>query len=1161
MAEERDIEKKSKKVLESRVGDSESDKSAAMEEAKSYLSQIQAERQSNLDSQSIVNNQEQGNTETMKQAAQIVALGEAENLKTQQAQVSSQTAATLKKYGLGKPGIQRTQSRDVKVSPQQIIINNNTQSTTTNQVNAVGPVQGRALSFTPGGGEDSTAAKFKTWIQQSFQRQAEEGVKREKDYKKREWSLSRTGNKMLERLSDIGKSFAESLSPKRIAESFNNDLGMMFKMIGLHKIATNWQNTLRLYARIEEAVVKFVGFFGIKIPFLSKKSGGDNTNIKIKGLKGAASSKLSGFKRTLIEFLGGDPNNKETSTIGGALKNLFMGKGGFIDLLGDKLKILFEERAESIKAVPPPNFKIANGDIGATIGQAFNWVANLLMAALGGTAGLKSSITSQMTNKALAREQSGGEPGGGSYSKRSFVKDTIIGDADIFIDKKLSLKTGESLDSSGRYLSNDTSSSYKQSSVIAREISDLGSNKRSPMVITRGLSRLEDAAKSSNNEGAWKNRTIVDPDFVNNFSSLLGMSPEEFCKEYDIKSLPYKFVRRDRDVMEINRAGDQGYIQSYAEGKLAGATVDMADSVGLGVPGRLIAGRAVGNGIVGEAYNYGKAFVKGTMNLTAASKRLALVPGNSKESGIPLPENIAKEFEKYNSIRNGFKVSNAISLSLAGGLPAALLFNKSLSDIGADNNYDYRGKKKVGIRFNSMSAKGIAKLKKKLQEVSGTKMDYDNVDENNLRGFTNWASKQRQAQGKKGWLSVDTEHNAAPKQVEALKRIEENKKARESEFEAKRENSQVGKFINNLNPVSSSDDSESNSSSSSDGSSSSSSGGGIKGFFGKVGDTTKNLGKKVYGKARDFTATSIKSHSGVDVIANKYVDLLAKDEDLDLTRDQAAGIIAALSKFNLLGYGDGNSVSNNKSPFERTIKKDKYDEYLSGFDKNVIDLKNSKNEDEPIKYGFGFLKNDLLKNHPSILEKIKATKSAENSAEVTLSDYLSEGKNKPDEYDYKNVRDLAKEILEFKKASKKGTPVPNQAKMAEIRNHKSNNSVDTINKNLPNGGQYQAGNGANLRTTTATADVKVANKPISESNVQRGVSNGNVRVDDSREKALNEISTNLNSANKSAAQATLNTLGTADSAQRNNNITFNTTNTTVISPDSSNSSGDSRLTK
>ena len=1157
MAEERDIEKKSKKVLESRVGDSESDKSAAMEEAKSYLSQIQAERQSNLDSQSIVNNQEQGNTETIKQAAQIVALGEAENLKTQQAQVSSQTAATLKKYGLGKPGIQRTQSRDVKVSPQQIIINNNTQSTTTNQVNAAGPVQGRALSFTPGGGEDSTAAKFKTWIQQSFQRQAEEGVKREKDYKKREWSLSRTGNKMLERLSDIGKSFAESLSPKRIAESFNNDLGMMFKMIGLHKIATNWQNTLRLYARIEEAVVKFVGFFGIKIPFLSKKSGGDNTNVKIKGLKGAASSKLSGFKRTLIEFLGGDPNNKETSTIGGALKNLFMGKGGFIDLLGDKLKILFEERAESVKAVPPPNFKVANGDIGATIGQAFNWVANILMAALGGTAGLKSSITSQMTNKALTREQSGGEPGGGSYSKRSFIKDTIVGDADIFIDKKLSLKTGESLDSSGRYLSNDTSSSYKQSSVIAREISDLGSNKRSPMVITRGLSRLEDAAKSSNNEGAWKNRTIVDPDFVNNFSSLLGMSPEKFCKEYDIKSLPYKFVRRDRDVMEINRAGDQGYVQSYVEGKLAGATVDMADSVGLGVPGRLIAGRPVGNGIIGETYNYGKAFVKGTMNLTAASKRLALVPGNSKETGIPLPENIAKEFESYSSLRKGFKTVGTIA-GFANPM-AALLFTNNMADIGADANYDYRGKKKVGIRFNSMSARGIAKLKKKLQEVSGTKMNYDNVDENNLRGFTNWASKQRQAQGKKGWLSVDTEHNAAPKQVEALQRIEENKKARESEFEAKRENSQVGKFINNLNPISSnneSSDSDSSSSSSSGGSS----GGGVKGFFGKAADATKNLGKKAYGKMRDFTATTLKGHSGVDVIANKYVDLLAKDKDLDLTRDQAAGIIAALSKFNLLGYGDGNSVSNNKSPFERTIKKDKYDEYLSGFDKNVIDLKNSKNEDEPIKYGFGFLKNDLLKNHPSILEKIKATKSAENSAEVTLSDYLSEGKNKPDEYDYKNVRDLAKEILEFKKVSKKSTSVPSQTKMAEIRNHKSN-SVDTINKNLSNGGQYQAGNGANLRTTTATADVKVANKPISESNIQRGVSNGNVRVDDSDKKALKEIFVNTTESCNNLGNASVNNIATADLASRTGNININNTYNTVVSKDSPNSSGDSRLTK
>ena len=48
MADQKSIEEKSRKFLDTEVGNSEADKSKAMEEAKVHLSQIQAERQNNL---------------------------------------------------------------------------------------------------------------------------------------------------------------------------------------------------------------------------------------------------------------------------------------------------------------------------------------------------------------------------------------------------------------------------------------------------------------------------------------------------------------------------------------------------------------------------------------------------------------------------------------------------------------------------------------------------------------------------------------------------------------------------------------------------------------------------------------------------------------------------------------------------------------------------------------------------------------------------------------------------------------------------------------------------------------------------------------------------------------------------------------------------------
>ena len=1019
MADQKSIEEKSRKFLDTEVGNSEADKSKAMEEAKVHLSQIQAERQNNLTTEKVTSNSEFNNNQTLKQAAQIVAQDEAIKLKQQQAVLSSQTAATLKKYGVGGPKVTRTQSRNVTVSPQQIVINNNTQNTTTNQVSA-GPVQGRALAFKSGGGNrgsggDSTIAKFKTWIQSSFQRQNEEGIRREKTYKNKEWSLSRMGNRMMDKLSSIGQSFAKSLSPRNIAKSFTNDFSLMLKMIGLHRLAMNWTDTLRTYARIEAAVIKFVGFFGISIPGVKY----DASKAKIGGLKEAASSKLSGFKRTLIEFLGGDPNRKETNTIGGALKELFMGQGGFIDLLGEKLKIMFDERARAIKAVPKLSFTSANGDMGAMVGQAFTWLSNVLFAAIGGSAGLKASIQTKMADKVLNKEQ---ENHSDIYSKKAgFIKDHIIGDTDIFADNKnLGLQVGQSLDSTGKRLTNSTAASYKQSYIIAKEISEVGTNKRSPMVITRGLDRLEQAAKrSENSDKNYSGRAVVNPEFINNFATLLGMSPEQFCKEYDIRSLPYKFVSASRDDMEVYQSGDAGFMQTAGMEYAKGKGVAFADKFGAGLPARIVGGRVFSDGIMGGIETAGKASWKGIVNANAAQKRLVLVPGSEKKAGIPIPENLADEFQRYQS--------DFGAPGWAGG------------DFASDFLFGGRtgGKTKKFIRFNAMSAAGIAKLKKRLSDMSGTKMTYDNADEDNLRRLIDALNAQRRKNGSTGkaWLSTDTMANAAPETTKEYKAITAETDARNKALQEKFNNGPVGKLANKVSNIG---EGITNKVEEGVDKISGAAGGGnmLQKAGGAIMNGAKAVGNKISNAYNDFNQTNLTSYDSVKDTALKYVNNLLKDKNLNLTKEQAIGLVAALAKYNLLGR----NTRADSNAFIGTNQAKDFEKFLEKYGTNPEELKSKKDDENSFKYNYNFLHEDLVGS--KVLDKIKNASTAEEVAKISAEHY---GKKEDAKYSEKAISQL-RDFLNAKTKSKKADSKFNlnsfaDAKTAELVNKRSSNFI------------------------------------------------------------------------------------------------------------------------
>ena len=1043
MADQKSIEEKSRKFLDTEVGNSEADKSKAMEEAKVHLSQIQAERQNNLTTEKVTSNSEFNNNQTLKQAAQIVAQDEAIKLKQQQAVLSSQTAATLKKYGVGGPKVKRTQSRNVTVSPQQIVINNNTQNTTTNQVSA-GPVQGRALAFKSGGGNrgsggDSTIAKFKTWIQSSFQRQNEEGIRREKTYKNKEWSLSRMGNRMMDKLSSIGQSFDKSLSPRNIAKSFTNDFSLMLKMMGLHRLAMNWTDTLRTYARIEAAVIKFVGFFGISIPGVKY----DASKAKIGGLKAAAASKLSGFKRTLIEFLGGDPNRKETNTIGGALKELFMGQGGFIDLLGEKLKIMFDERARAIKAVPKLSFTSSNGDMGAMVGQAFTWLSNVLFAAIGGSAGLKASIQTKMADKVLNKEQ---ENHSDIYSKKAgFVKDHIIGDTDIFADNKnLGLQVGQSLDSTGKRLTNSTAASYKQSYIIAKEISEAGTNKRSPMVITRGLDRLEQAAKrSENSDKNYSGRAVVNPEFINNFATLLGMSPEQFCKEYDVRSLPYKFVSAARDDMEVYQSGDAGFMQTAGMEYAKGKGVAFADKFGAGLPARIVGGRVFSDGIMGGIETAGKASWKGIVNANAAQKRLVLVPGSEKKAGIPIPENLADEFQKYQSLSLSSKIwggaAGIIGGGLVGNVPGAIaggIAGWQGGESAADFLFGGRtgGKTRKFIRFNAMSAAGIAKLKKRLSDMSGTKMTYDNTDEDNLRRLIDALNAQRRKNGSTGktWLSTDTMANAAPEATKEYKAITAETDAKNKALQEKFNNGPVGKLANKVSNIG---EGITNKVEEGVDKISGSTGGGnmLQKAGGAIMNGAKTVGNKISNAYKDFKQTDLTNYTSVKDTALKYVNNLLKDKNLNLTKEQAIGLVAALAKYNLLGR----NTKADSNAFVGTNQANDFEKFLEKYGTNSEELKSKKDDDNSFKYNYNFLHEDLVGS--KVLDKIKNASTAEEVAKISAEHY---GKKEDAEYSEKAISQL-RDFLNAKTKSKKADSKFNlnsaaDAKTAELVNKFSN---------------------------------------------------------------------------------------------------------------------------
>lgn len=413
-----DIEKKVRKMSSQKP---ESGKDLQqLQEAQNQIVQINAERQGNLQMARLENNANAANNETMSQAVEMASLGGLGGAAVQQQvqAMNPQTQAVLGKYGLGQPRVQRSSSRNVQVTPQKITINNNTTNTTTNNVavpaaNIGGPVQGRTLAIK----QDESQARFKTWISNAFAKQNQQAAVREKEYQRREWSLTRSTNKLMKHLSDLGKSVSERLNPQKLASSVGNQFKTILFLFGTTFLAKNWEKVISIGASIERF------FFGEVTSrdkngkvvsrgdselgkFLKKLFGGQESetvgeafrkfwyNPDGKGGHGLLELIFAKFRRWFDEGISEDGKGKSG--------------GGVISQLVTRLKQWFEEGMAAAGKIEPPKDLLSKEPVEA-IKDLFGYLTGVLSCLFTGKDGLKSHLmkeTDAAADKALRSRDS-----------------------------------------------------------------------------------------------------------------------------------------------------------------------------------------------------------------------------------------------------------------------------------------------------------------------------------------------------------------------------------------------------------------------------------------------------------------------------------------------------------------------------------------------------------------------------------------------------------------------------------------------------------------------------------------------------------------------------------------------------------------------------------
>jgi flagellum-specific peptidoglycan hydrolase FlgJ len=568
-----------------------------LQEAQNQIVQINAERQRNLQTARLKNNADAANNETMSQAVEMAALGGLGGAAVQQQvqAMNPQTQAVLGKYGLGQPKVQRTSSRSVQVTPQKITINNNTTNTTTNNVavpaaNIGGPVQGRTLAVKQN--PDEGQARFKTWISNAFAKQNQQAAAREKEYQRREWSLTRSTNKLMKHLSDLGKSVSERLDPRKLASSVGGQFKTILFLFGTMFLAKNWKRIIKFAANVETF------FFGEPDP-----QTGERGEPGFKKFFRELWTGENGIGEWLVGAFGG----KKGESLGEAFKNLFWNdkENGILQLLGKAISNFFKERGDAVKAIKIPELNLQ--DMPGTLKSMVQYLGDILKALVGGADAVKSSIGNSINRVSIESERNFGignnighkveDRAGGIFSNTSL--------GDKVLTEKKDGKTAVhvlpgAIDSDGN-LTDKVSSSISQANSLAYSSSDMA--KKTGYVetakVSAGLSRL-------NNAIIDKGTIPVSQDFLNEYLTVDQI--ENLRNSGNIINKKFKYHKRKKTKEELAREGAGDFLETAGKSMIFNNATQLGDG--------------------GLIYNTGKAMATGNPNHIVGPNAGAILNGS-----------------------------------------------------------------------------------------------------------------------------------------------------------------------------------------------------------------------------------------------------------------------------------------------------------------------------------------------------------------------------------------------------------------------------------------------------------------------------------------------------------------------------------------------------
>lgn len=608
-ANNRELEEKTNKIAGKKIEEGQEPQS--FQEAQNHLLQVQAAQNENLQVERAISGAQAQNNQTMAQAAELMAMSNAEGggpVQGRGVQLNPQTQAILGKYGYGKPRTQTsTSSNSGPVQGRGIVINNRTENKTTNNVQVSTPPA--QITKTSG---DGGMAKFKTWMTSNLASQKEQEAIRERNYQRKEWSLSRSSKKMMERLEELGKTIGENLDPRKVGTVLMDQLKVLLFLLGFQFLSKNWDKILKTADKVEAWLRGVAEYFGVKI--------GDGKG----GFEISFTEGKSEFTKDLIRLFGGDP---DTESVGDALGALI--KEGF-DLLIDKFKIMMSERAEAARSIKFPDIDLT--DIGGTLRAVGSYLADILMCLVSGKEGLLHNISNNIEAtgrvSSLNQDAEWAKPNALGVNDESNIDDTSWGDANILGKEGQDTMNIIDYNQSGG-LANNMESSVRQASTIASMINDNATGVVHTAGVMTGLKNLQESAELNGG-------TLVKRDFLEALSKL-GVKVDDVGKKEGV----YKFVKREKTEEEKSKEHMSVLGNAITKGAMGAGAGALMGSIAPGAG-------TISGGLIGAGVGFLGGAIEAWVNNASKNKyTLEMVPKDAP--GTPEKVNYRDYYGKVRS--------------------------------------------------------------------------------------------------------------------------------------------------------------------------------------------------------------------------------------------------------------------------------------------------------------------------------------------------------------------------------------------------------------------------------------------------------------------------------------------------------------------------------